>query len=232
MEGSLQGVYGKVNEGTSRITKFIFKDDQGNIVFSTESDENEFDITLEEGVMKITPPWIVIEVFYVEGTYDGYELSYEEDDWYYDSLPSFVSDIEFKLSGSLINPGRIDFDSIDLSTFVAYDLNGEVLVMGVDYYVKIVGEPLEVLPIELTVTSDSQTFIYQEGVTHVNKNFTISAGALLDGHRIEVTITGAQSDVGTSENTISDVTVYDENDNDVTYLYDIDKVNGKLIVVN
>ena len=232
VEGSLQGVYGKVNEGTSRITKFVFKDDQGNIVFSTESDENEFNITFEEGVMKITPPWIVIEVFYVEGTYDGYELSYEEDDWYYDSLPSFVSDIEFKLSGSLINPGKIDLNSIDLSTFVAYDLNGEVLERDVDYFVKIVGDPLEVLKIDLTVTSDSQQFIYQEGVTHVNKNFTISAGALLDGHRIEVTITGAQSDVGMSYNTISNVTVYDENDNDVTYLYDIDTVEGKLIVVN
>ena len=55
-------------------------------------------------------------------------------------------------------------------------------------------------------------------------------GTLVSGHYIDINITGRQLEVGESPNTISEVIIYDENGEDVTSNYDIEKSEGTLRV--
>jgi len=71
------------------------------------------------------------------------------------------------------------------------------------------------------------------GKTITNNNVEITSGSLLEGHKlVDVVINGSQSGVGSSVNEITSYKIVDENGNDVTQNYDVNCVNGKLILVN
>jgi len=235
VEGSVVGHIGQVTRGESIITEFTMIDNKGFIVYSSEKapEENKLKITLEPGVIAITPPQIVIELYPVSGDYTGEPLEYLPDDYYVVYMPEFIGEIEFELSGSRIEPGSLNKNEIDLSGFVAYDKDGNKLTKDIDYYVKIEGDTLEVLRMEIEVVSASETFYY-DGTEHTangKDDYRISSGSLCEGHTIEVIITGRIIDIGQAENTIADIIIYDENGQDVTRYYDISPIAGTLTVV-
>ncbi len=225
---------GRLSEAPSTITRFVLYDENGIIVFSTEQDAslNTIEVGLQEGALKITPPWIVIELLPVEGDYDGNPLEYFPDDYEVTLKPSYVKDVEFELSGSITLPGKLDISTIDLSSFVAHGLDDSVLVYGEDYYVKIEGEPLTIHPVQLILTAKSETFGYdgKEHTANTQDDFWISEGELIEGHRIEVKIEGSQTDIGQSKNSITYVAIYDEEGKIVTQYYDISFIDGLLTV--
>jgi hypothetical protein len=202
-------------------------------VVEREESENEINVVFKKGIMRITPQWIVVELIPVSSDYTGEELSYFPDDYSITRMPSNVKRVEFELSGSLSAPGKLNVESIDLSSFKAYGEGGVLLERNVHYYVKFEGEPLTINKIEITVTSTSEEFVYNgdEHTANGKDDYWISSGDLYPGHRIEVTIIGSQTDIGSSENKIGLVRVYDQDGKDVTPYYKIYYNHGTLTVV-
>ena len=71
------------------------------------------------------------------------------------------------------------------------------------------------------------------GQTITNKNVEITSGSLLKGHSlVDVVINGSQSGIGSSVNEITSYRIVDENGNDVTKYYNVECVNGRLVLVD
>lgn len=90
---------------------------------------------------------------------------------------------------------------------------------------------LRIEPMNLEITANSATAPYVPGETLTCHEYTITQGALAEGETIVVVITGAQSTVGYSENTIrwEDIRIY-RNGVDTTSNYSISTIAGKLTV--
>ena len=93
---------------------------------------------------------------------------------------------------------------------------------------KTVSGTLTVKPAPLTITADSASKIY-DGTPLVKDSFTSTA--LASGDRFEsVTVTGSQTEPGTSANVPSAARILNGGGEDVTACYEISYVNGKLEV--
>ncbi|MCD8308233.1 MAG: hypothetical protein LUD19_00125 [Clostridia bacterium] len=93
----------------------------------------------------------------------------------------------------------------------------------------IVSGVLDVTQNKLVIASSSEEFVY-DGEEHTSDDWYIAEGGLKDGHYIVASVTGSQTDVGSSYNYVS-VFVYDSNDTDVTEDYQIEYQPGTLTVV-
>ena len=62
--------------------------------------------------------------------------------------------------------------------------------------------------------------------------FTITFGTLAEGHTIEVVIEGKITEVGTTENILKEVRIFNKLGKDVTKSCNIRKVNGILEIVD
>ncbi len=83
--------------------------------------------------------------------------------------------------------------------------------------------------LEITAASDSKVY---DGTPLTNDGYSITAGTLADGHTlVSVTVTGSQTEVGSSDNVASAAVIMD-NGTDVTANYDITYVSGKLTVTD
>ena len=82
--------------------------------------------------------------------------------------------------------------------------------------------------VALVFTSVSQEKVY-DGTALVSEDWSLASGELKDGHTASVTVTGNQTNVGTSENSLS-VRILDANGADVTEDYDITCNAGTLTV--
>ena len=82
---------------------------------------------------------------------------------------------------------------------------------------------------EITVTaaSDEKQF---DGTPLTNGSWEITAGSLAEGHTAQVIVSGTLGGVGTAENKIVSVVIFDENGSDVTKNYKITTVSGTLKV--
>ena len=87
---------------------------------------------------------------------------------------------------------------------------------------------LTVTPLEIGIKANSVAMQYQEGIELKDDGYTFVTGALVDGHTIEVTISGSISAVGKCDNVIVRVKITDANGNDVTKNYRIKTYNGIL----
>ncbi|MCG5644531.1 glycine-rich protein, partial [Flavobacteriaceae bacterium LSUCC0859] len=81
--------------------------------------------------------------------------------------------------------------------------------------------------IEITAASDIKVF---DGVALTKNNSSISGGSLVNSQTYTVTLTGSQTNVGSSNNVASNAVIKDSSDNDVTANYNITYVNGSLEV--
>lgn len=83
----------------------------------------------------------------------------------------------------------------------------------------------------LQITAASANKVY-DGLPLTNAEYIcrILDGTLADGHRVEVVLSGSQTDYGTSDNAIVSYRVLDENNKDVTISYQITTQNGTLRV--
>ena len=114
-----------------------------------------------------------------------------------------------------------------------YDENGGVVTPNYD--IKETLGTLQVLPVDIVITSESASITYDEYIKSGKQPLTAdgyyaSVGDLLSGHDIKVTVTGEQRGVGASSNTIGYYAVVDENGIDVTDLYSVVTIEGDLII--
>lgn len=92
----------------------------------------------------------------------------------------------------------------------------------------IAGGVINATQTKLVFASATEEFTY-DGKAHKDTEWTLVDGKLKGGHTAKVTVSGSQTDVGTSENFISAVIV-DGNGADVTKYYEIEYQSGTLTV--
>ena len=112
------------------------------------------------------------------------------------------------------------------------DRVGAVLSEGISPFFQIIAKPGKVtVQKEITITAGT-TVRNDNGTTLTDSSYELS-GALLEGHRVEnVVMNGSLTGVGKCPNEITYVSIIDANGNDVTHLYKINKVSGRLQLVD
>ena len=89
---------------------------------------------------------------------------------------------------------------------------------------------LTVNPRALELTAASETRIYDGNVLS-NDTVYVTKGSLAKGHTLTATATGSRTDVGETANMVTSYRITDENGRDVTALYRVTTVDGRLTVV-
>ena len=132
---------------------------------------------------------------------------------------------EVKVTGSRTQPGESD----NVFNVKIVDENGEDVTQY--YEIVYVYGTLAVLRGEVTVSSNDAVKLY-DGTPLTDAGYTISPETLqYSGLVFDVVITGEQTEIGASENTIDSVHIYDENGEDVSDYFVIITQNGLLAVV-
>ena len=98
-----------------------------------------------------------------------------------------------------------------------------------DYTINYTLGKLKVTPRELTVTSAGATKVY-DGSPLTNSEYEV--GSIIPGHKAVVLVTGSQTEIGFSSNTIQMIRVLDRSGTDVTHNYQVTKIEGPLMVTN
>lgn len=190
------------------------------IVDETGADvTNYYDINFDYGKIVVQPIQITVNCVGDEKLYDGEPLTSGD-----------VSVIAGKLlkghslmvygGNSLLYPGSVEVDPL-------YRIVTESGIEVTDQYdvTEIFGY-LTVRPHTIYITTGSAEKMY-DGSGLSCDEWSMLGGRLLDGHQLDVRVTGMLNDAGSIPNT-ADVKVYDQNGLDVTQIYDIQLVLGKL----
>ena len=187
----------------------------------------DFEIIYKNGKIKITNTQIIVNLYKITKYYDGTPLSYDEDDYWVEDLPSGYK-LELKLSGSITEVGTFDIEKLYELPVKVTDENGNDVTAN--YYVKFVGEGLTVMPNKITVVTNSAEKVY-DGKALSSPIAWVGLGKLVDGHIIQIDETSVSeiTEKGEIENRLK-VKIVDENGEDVTENYEITYQNGKLTV--
>ena len=187
----------------------------------------DFEIIYKNGKIKITNTQIIVNLYKITKYYDRTPLSYDEDDYWVEGLPSGYK-LELKLSGSITEVGTFDIEKLYELPVKVTDENGNDVTAN--YYVKFVGEGLTVMPNKITVVTNSAEKVY-DGKALSSPIAWVGLGKLVDGHKIKVIENSEVSieEKGEVENRLG-VIIVDENGVDVTENYEITYRYGKLTV--
>ncbi|MFW5865050.1 MAG: transglutaminase domain-containing protein, partial [Candidatus Izemoplasmataceae bacterium] len=204
----------------------VILDQDGNDV------SDEYRIRKVYGLLVVMPnndkPILEIQLYDNKTVYNGERFIPKETDYFIPSrnLPSNYT-VSFDIIGSLKNAGYIQ-TSIDRSSFRIYDeFNIDVTN---NYNIVFYNGSVEVLKRNLTLSTYSVEKYY-DGTPLISDDYYISQGSKVSGHDIEVTITGSQTEIGSSKNTFSEITIFDQTGNDVTSNYYIKTSPGTLVVL-
>ena len=182
-----------------------------------------FKITNKTATLQIYAEKLTIKTEGANKTYDGTPLTNENWSWEGQLMEGHSLTVEMKTSitnvGTVKNQPTVRITAQDGTDVTDW------------YIIEVSAGTLEIKPIILEVTSNSATAPYVPGQTLTCHEYTITQGALAEGETIVVVITGAQSTVGYSENTIrwEDIRIY-RNGVDTTSNYSISTIAGKLTV--
>ena len=103
-----------------------------------------------------------------------------------------------------------------------------IVVILLIYILMITLGMIKVSSYHLVITTESADKLY-DGEPLVADGWEIIDGAVVSGHTLEATVTGSQTDVGVSDNTVK-ITITDGDGKDVTDDYEIEYQLGKLSV--
>ena len=182
-------------------------------------------VSLSIGTLKIkgwdTPAdSLTIIAASAEKVYDGTPLT--SDEFTVDGLPTGYS-VEVVIEGTQTKVGASDNVITD---YVIKDQLGQN--KNAFFTVKTVDGKLTVKTAHLTVTADSASKVY-DGAALTKDSAT--ATGLASGDKLDsVTVTGSQTEIGSSENVPSAARILNSDGEDVTACYDITYVNGTLEV--
>ncbi|MCR5781570.1 MAG: InlB B-repeat-containing protein [Clostridia bacterium] len=157
-----------------------------------------------------------------EKTYDGTPLTNEE--FAVEGLPEGYT-VEVVIEGSQTTAGSSENVIVSV---VIKDKDGQDKTA--DYTINKVPGTLTVKPAPLTVTADSAIKLYDG--TPLTKDSWTSTGTVGGDEIVSVTVTGSQTEVGTSDNVPSEIVIKNADGEDVTACYEITLVNGVLKVTD
>lgn len=175
------------------------------------------------GTLEVTPSQVAINVTPHGGSkvYDGKPLTSADID--VDNLPAGFT-LEAATKGSITDAGEL-LAEIDTPTIVIRNAAGEDVTAQFSN-VTCGKAPLVVTKRPVTVTSATDSKVY-DGTALTKHEATVTAGSLVEGESFGYDFTGAQTAVGTSDNTFTvKAGVNTSLDN-----YEITQANGTLTVI-
>ena len=189
-------------------------------IFSTSGEDvtGRYEITKELGTLTVTPRDIKIET-------EGKSVVYNMEDLVHNVYNVYGSlgdghTALVNVTGKVVGVGEAD------NTFYVEIVDGSGNVVTDNYNIDKVCGKLQVLPVDIVITSSNATKEY-DGTPLTSPDYDLSIGRLFDGHLLVVTVTGERTLVGASENTFI-YEILDVNGNNVSEFYDVEPVYGKL----
>ena len=175
------------------------------------------------GTLEVTPSQVAINVTPHGGSkvYDGKPLTSADID--VDNLPAGFT-LEAATKGSITDAGEL-LAEIDTPTIVIRNAAGEDVTAQFSN-VTCGKAPLVVTKRPVTVTSATDSKVY-DGVALTKHKAMVTAGSLVEGESFGYDFTGAQTAVGTSDNTFT----VKAGANTSLDNYEITQVNGTLTVI-
>ena len=189
---------------------------------------DQFDIKIMTGVLEVTPVELTVESASDQKVYDGEPLvnnSYKIPDFGYENDYEFTVEIV----GSIVEVGETanTIASVTVKDLSGTDVTENFLVTKKEGTLKVVERNDELKP-KLVYVSGTASKTY-DGKPLTDSECYRSEGELLPGHREVIRVMGSITEVGAVKNSI-EVTIYDKYDNVVNGLYQIDTVEGNLVV--
>ncbi|HJB92436.1 MAG TPA: transglutaminase-like domain-containing protein [Candidatus Borkfalkia stercoripullorum] len=186
---------------------------------------DRFDITCSSGKLQMYLREITVVTADAYKVYDGTPLTGTECSLE-GSLLYGQTVRTLSATGSVTNVGR----SVNTFKIAITDAEGH----DVTYMYKVNADygVLEVAPREIAITAGSAEKVY-DGAPLVCADYEIDSEygeALAEGHTVQVTLSGVQTEIGQSENQVSFYKITDAAGNDVTSNYSVRLVGGTLRV--
>lgn len=184
-----------------------------------------YNVTIKEGTLEVTGVKVIeisIKATSAKKVYDGTELTANSYDVISGELESGDT-LVVEYSGSITNAGTTANKIVKVT---AKDANGKDVTAK--YKISTQDGTLEITKAPLTVTAKSAEKVYDGKA--LTANTCEVKGSLAKGHKISATVTGSQTQIGSSKNKVSNVKIVDANGNDVTSNYEITYVEGTLTV--
>ena len=184
-----------------------------------------YNVTIKEGTLEVTGVKVIeisIKATSAKKVYDGTELTANSYDVISGELESGDT-LVVEYSGSITNAGTTANKIVKVT---AKDASGKDVTAK--YKISTQDGTLEITKAPLTVTAKSAEKVYDGKA--LTANTCEVKGSLAKGHKISATVTGSQTQIGSSKNKASNVKIVDANGNDVTSNYEITYVEGTLTV--
>lgn len=186
---------------------------------------DNFDLVINTGLLEVTGIPIEIATANSKKVYDGSPLT--KDGWALTKgslLPGHT--LEVFVIGSITEVGTTFNDIIYRIVNEHGDVVTNQYVVSENLGKLRVTSPFE--PIQILSGSDSKDY---DGLPLTFDHWSLIKGKLAPGHRIEAEVTGEIVNVGTAPNTFTYV-ILDANGNDVTGQYEIETIEGLLVIFN
>ena len=224
IEGTFGGSITNVGVTNSNIESYI-------IYSGMEDVTSNYLVTLEEGLLEITPRPVTLKPVDETKVYDGLPLEASQTEVSGTSSFDLVEghEVVSTYEGSIVNVGYINSNILTYQIF-----NGTEDVTS-NYLVTLEEGLLEVTPRPITIKSESYTFEY-DGLVHDFKTASIIQGTLVEGQRIEYYYSGYVY-VGTYEHFVGCDIVdeywnYYSHNYEISYEYGIVEVTPRPITIS
>ncbi len=210
---------------TQNTFTYTIEDQNGNDV------SDQYNVNSIYGSLVVAPSndleIIEFQVYDITTVYNGQVIKHSDTDYWIPSqnLPANYTVI-LDIVGSITDVGK-KITYINPASVVILDEN-QIDVTG-NYNIVTYEGSITVKERSISVTSFSARKDY-DGQPLTSDVYYISQGSLAEGDEITVNITGSITDPGFAANTIESITIVNANGDDVTSNYDIDEIEGTLIV--
>ena len=221
----VEGSQTEVGTGKNTIKK-------DSVVISDASDKDvtaNYAITLKEGKLEVTGKAITDITVTAGATkvYDGKALTLSASD--IKVTPALPSGYTISATFSVSSRTDAGKDDVTLTNIVIKDASGENVTSK--FNIKVEKGSLEVTKRPLTITTGDKTKVY-DGKALTDRDVPTREGQL-KAHNIKLEFTGSQTKVGSSDNSVKVLSIYDKETNaDVTKNYEITYKFGKLTVTS
>ena len=205
-----------------------------NIAVFTVTDENGTDVTQNysietiNGTLTVTPLHLVISTASAIKEYDGTPLTAPE--YQIESEQKLLEGHTITEAVMLASITNAYEESVSNSITSLVISDGDGLDMTGNYDIKFDYGTLVVLPREITVRTGSASKDYDGTELTCNEWKIVSLTGLLDGHEMQIAVSGTLIEPGEEENITAEEIILDENGQEVTKNYDITYQYGKLVV--
>ena len=196
------------------------------VTTGTETAIGNYLVTTANGTLTVNPKAVTITAKNASKAYDGTALTES-------GFTNTALETDDTHTFTVVMTEGSTITNIGTKPNVIATVDGTAVTTGTEtaignYLVTTANGTLTITPKPLTITAGSDTKVYDS--TPLTKN-SYTHTELLTGDKIEgVTVTGSQTNAGTSDNVLSAAVIKNSNDDDVTANYHITYTNGTLKV--